>query len=109
SRRRGGDDSDSHQAGATKLIKSESTGAKARPNVAAVGRVEVPIVITDQPRARDPATAAQHFVIAEPGLRILFVWPRNKPRIGIKYCRSPLPDIANHLPATECAVARGQC
>src|ERR1700720_3508175 len=66
SRRRGGDDSDSHQAGATKLIKSERTGAKASPDVASVGRVEVPIIIVDQPRACHPATAAQHCVIAEP-------------------------------------------
>src|SRR6266700_635230 len=85
-RRRGGYDSDSHQAVGKKLFKSESTSAKTGPNVASIGRIEVAIVIADQPRARDPTAATQHSMIAEPGLRILLVRTGSKTRIRSKCC-----------------------
>src|ERR1700730_564102 len=68
SRRRGCDDSNSHQAVGTKLIKLNCAGAKARPDVTSIGRVEISVVIPNQPRACHPAAATQHFMIAVPRL-----------------------------------------
>ena len=83
-------------------------GAKACPHVPTVRRVEVTIRVSNQGRTRSPTTAAQNLVIAKPRLGILLVRPRDKPRIWAKRCARPLPGVADHLAASESAVARRQ-
>src|SRR5215467_7488879 len=83
-------------------------GAKARQHVAPVGRVEVPPGVAQEPSTCRPAAAAQHLVGSrEPGLRILLVRVSDEPGIGLEGARGPLPDVADHLPASVLGVAGG--
>ena len=59
-------------AGVTmQIFMAQRAGAEAGPDVAAVGRVEVAPGVAEQARARRPAAAAQHLVVAEPRLGVL--------------------------------------
>src|SRR5262249_61946174 len=80
--------------------------AESRQDVAAIWLIEVPPGIANQARASSPATAPKHLVIAKPRHRIFLVGIYHESRIRLEIVRRPLPDVANHLPASEHAVAR---
>src|SRR5437660_11527999 len=80
-----------------------------RENVAPLLGEIIPPRIADQAGPRSPAAATQHFSLAaEPRLGIFFVRIHYEAGIWQEVRRGPFPDIADHLPATEHAVARGQ-
>src|SRR5882762_338362 len=84
-------------------------GAEAGKNIAALLSEIIPPSVADEARARGPATAAQNLAPgAKPRLGIFFVRIDGETRVGKKISCSPLPDISNHLAATEDAVAGGQ-
>ena len=58
-------------------------------------------------RTSGPTAATEHLVIPKPGLGIFLVRAGDKPRIRTEVARRPFPYIADHLPASEGAVAVG--
>ena len=72
---------------------------------AAVGGVKIAPGIAQKARAGGKTATAQHLVVIEPGLRVLFIGSGSKARIWTKAGCGPLPDISDHLPATEHAFA----
>src|SRR5262249_14257231 len=83
----------------------KGAGPESRKDVIAIRSEEIPVARPGNPCARRPASAAQHFSFPKPWLRIILVgvgcksWERGE--VGGR----PFPDITDHLPAAECAVA----
>src|SRR5579862_1244864 len=86
----------------------EGASPEASPHVAPVRWIEVPPGVANQERAGGPAPAAEHLVRAKPGLGILAVGIDHESGKGTKVIDCPFPEIAQHLAATEEAVAVGQ-
>src|SRR5579863_681191 len=70
--------------------------------------VEIAIGVPNQPGARDPAAAAQHFVVAEPRRGVFLIGPGSEPGVRPEVRRRPLPYVPDHLTAPERAVTRRQ-
>ena len=87
------------------LLILQRTRAETRPHVATVRRVEISIAVMNEARTSHPTTAAKHLVIPKPGLGIFFVWTSDKAGIWLEVTRSPFPYVADHLPASERAIA----
>src|SRR6516165_2814684 len=83
------------------------TSPKAAKYVIAIRRKEIPVRGAGESPAGCPTPAAQYLAFAEPGLRIVLVRIRSKSRKRHEVRRRPFPDIADHLPAAEGAVALG--
>src|SRR5207248_10439732 len=88
--------------------RSLSTGTQAGPDIAPVRSIEIPPGVAQKPGLRGPAAAAQDLVGPEPRLGIFFVRIGDKTGIRQKIVGRPFPDIADHLPAAEGTVSRGQ-
>src|SRR5436190_1855123 len=86
---------------------SQGTGAEAGEDVVAIRREEIAVRGPRNARTRGPAAAAQYLARAEPGLRVVRVRIGGKPGERQKVRRRPFPDVADHLPAAEGAVALG--
>src|ERR1051326_1873996 len=84
---------------------SESAGTEAGKYVVAIGRKEIPIGRPRNPCAARPGAAAQYLSRAEPRLRIILIRIGDKAGKRRKVGGRPFPDIADHLPAAERAVA----
>src|ERR1700730_1920800 len=82
--------------------------AKARPHIATIGRVEISIRASNHSGTSSPAAASQHLVITEPRRGIFLVRARLESRVSDETGVRPLPDVADHLAASERAVARGK-
>src|SRR5207249_8211684 len=89
-------------------LASERHGAEPGEDVTPVAHVEVSPRAADDSRAGRPASAAQHLLLAEVRLRILLVRVALEAGVRLKRVRDPLPDVADHLPAADGAVALGQ-
>src|SRR5262249_15251697 len=55
--------------------------------------------------ARRPAAALEDLLRAEIRLGVFLVRVANEPRIGLERIGDPLPDVSDHLPAAEGAIA----
>jgi hypothetical protein len=75
----------------------QCAGAESSDDVVALRGEEVPVAGTRNPRTGGEASSAQHLASIEPGLRVIFV------RVGGEAW------IADHLPASEGAVAGAVC
>src|SRR5690242_20419525 len=89
-------------------LRVEGAGAQPREDVAPLPHVEVAPGPADQPRARRPAAAPEHLLGAEVRLRILLVRIADETGIRRERVRHPFPDVADHLPAADRAVAGGK-
>src|SRR5262249_11872825 len=87
---------------------SEGARAEPGPDVAAVRRVVVPPRVAEQAGGGDPTAPAQDLVRPEPGLRVDGVNVRREPGVREEVVGRPLPDVDDHLPAPERAVAGGE-
>src|SRR6516162_6998045 len=87
--------------------RSQRAGTKSGDDVVALGREEVAVTRTRDPRTGGEASPAQYLARIEPRLRIIFVWVRGEAGERHKIRRRPFPHIADHLPASEGAVACG--
>src|SRR5215471_16167172 len=83
-------------------------GSESGEDVAALAHVEVSPGVADEEGARGPATALQHLLRAEIGLRVLLVRVADEARIRLEGVDDPFPDVPDHLPAAEGAIARGK-
>src|SRR5215469_5025264 len=83
------------------------TSPEAAKYVIAIRRKEIPVRGAGESSAGCPTPAAQYLAFAKPWLRIVFVRIQSKSRKRHEVRRRPFPDIADHLPAAEGAVARG--
>src|SRR3990172_4014608 len=92
-------------AGSRAAPGSGRAGAKAGEDIVPVRRVEIAEGIEEQTTAGGPAASPQHFLLAERGGRVLRVGVELESRVGLKGVGGPFPDIAEHLPAAEGAVA----
>src|SRR5712691_4030508 len=86
---------------------SQRAGAEAGDDVVAVRREEVAVARARDPRAGGEASPAQHLARIEPGLRIVFVRVRGEAGKRHEIRGRPFPQVADHLPAAEGAVAWG--
>src|SRR5215467_8712469 len=83
--------------------------SKPRENVTPLFGEIVPPGIADQAGPRGPTAAAQHLALAaKPRFGIFFIRIRDETGVRQEVRRRPFPDIADHLPAPERAVARRQ-
>src|SRR5262245_54597486 len=73
-----------------------------------MGLVEVPPGVAQQPAWCCPGAAAQRLVSSKPGLRVFLVRIGNETGKGHEIVGRPLPNVADHLPAAEWAVAGGK-
>ena len=89
------------------FLALKRTRAETRPYVPTIGCVEISITVMNEARTSDPTTAAQDFVISEPGLGIFFIWPGDKAGVWLEVASGPFPYVADHLPTSERAVAGG--
>src|SRR5262245_63638491 len=87
--------------------RSQRAGTKARDHVVALGREEVAVAGTRDPRTGGETSPAQHLARVEPRLRIILVWVRGEAGERHEIRGRPFPHIADHLPASEGAVAGG--
>src|SRR5262249_43378701 len=85
--------------------RSQRAGTKSRDHVVALGREEVAVARTREPCTGGETSPAQHLARVEPRLRIILVWIRGEARERHEIRGRPFPDIADHLPASEGAVA----
>src|SRR5262249_24291265 len=60
-----------------------------------------------EPRTGGETSPAQHLARVEPRLRIILVWVRGEAGERYEIRGRPFPHIADHLPASEGAVAGG--
>src|SRR5262245_17537394 len=86
--------------------RSQRAGTKCGDDVVALGREEVAVSRTLEPCPGGETSPAQHLARAEPRLRIILVWIRGEAGERHKIRGRPFPHIADHLPASEGAVAR---
>src|SRR5262249_27090144 len=86
-------------------IALSGTGPEAGEDVTPVRRVEIAPAVGDEPQRRRKAPSPQDLVSAEPGLGVFVVGIADEPRVGSEGARGPLPDVADHLPATAGAVS----
>ena len=84
---------------------SKRAGTEARPNISPVRHVEIAVSIGYETRTGGPTTTSQNFVIAKPGLGVFFIRTSDKARIRHEVTRRPLPNIPDHLAATESTIA----
>src|SRR5262249_13662091 len=87
--------------------RSQRAGTKSRDDVVALGREEVAVARTREPCTGGETSPAQHLARVEPRLRIILVWIRGEARERHEIRGRPFPHIADHLPASEGAVAGG--
>src|SRR5215813_12706741 len=87
--------------------RSQRAGTKSGDDVVAFGREEVAVERTRDACTRGEASPAQHLARVEPRLRIILVWVRGEAGERHEIRRRPFPHIADHLPASEGAVACG--
>src|SRR4030042_5874125 len=92
-------------AGSRSAPGSGRAGAEAGEDVVAVGRVEIAEGVAEQAGPRGPAASPQHFLLAERGGRGLRVGVELQSRVGLQGVGGPFPNVAEHLPAAEGAVA----
>src|ERR1700694_3437600 len=78
---------------------------EAGEEVAALAHEEVAPGVADEACARRPGAAFEDLLVAEIRLRIFLICIANEAGIRPEGIRHPFPDIADHLPATERAVA----
>src|SRR6266545_2767646 len=92
----------------TRRSSSSRRRSEAREDVSAMVLVEVPPGAADEARAGRPASALEHLLLAEVGLRILLVGVTDEAGVRPEGVLHPLPDVSDHLPAADATVARGQ-
>src|SRR5215469_1481964 len=83
------------------------TSPEAAKYVIAIRRKEIPVRGAGESSAGCPTPAAQYLAFAKPWLRIVFIRIGSKSRKRHEVRRRPFPNIADHLPAAEGAVAPG--
>src|SRR5215472_376229 len=83
----------------------EPAGAEACPHIAGVWSIEVSPGVAKQPRLGCPGTTAQHLVRTKPGLGVFAIGIHLEAWIGFEIVSYPFPHVADHLTATERAVA----
>ena len=86
-------------------VSLNCTGPKSRQYIPPIRCIEVTPRIPEEARTGRPAAAAQDFTGFKPRFRILFVGVNFKAGIGSEGGAGPLPDVTNHLPAPEGAIA----
>src|SRR5262249_41543541 len=87
--------------------RSQRAGTKSRGDVVALGPDEVAVARTREPCTGGETSPAQHLARVEPRLRIILVWIRGEAGERHEIRGRPFPHIADHLPASEGAVAGG--
>src|SRR5262245_61710546 len=87
--------------------RSQRAGTKSGDDVVALGREEVAVARPREPRTGGETSPAQHLARVEPRLRIILVWVRGEAGERHEIRGRPFPRIADHLPASEGAVACG--
>src|SRR5712671_977895 len=85
----------------------DRAGAEAREYIVALGSIEVAPGVSHQAPRGGETSASQHFLRAEPWLRVFLIGVHHKTRIGPECTCGPLPHIAHHLPASARGVAVG--
>src|SRR2546425_2059298 len=83
-------------------------GPEAGEDVAPLPLEEIAPRAPDQARARRPASALEHVLLAEMRLGILLVRVAHEPGIRLERVGHPLPHVADHLPAADRTVAGRQ-
>src|SRR5206468_7393358 len=89
--------------------RSFRAGAKPGPDVTAVRLIKIAPRVPDEPGPCGPAAAAQHFVGVEPGFGVFLVGIHHETGIRPEAGAGPFPDVSDHLPAAETAIASGKC
>src|SRR5262249_40630919 len=87
--------------------RSQRAGTKSGDDVVALGREEVAVARPREPCTGGETSSAQHLARVEPRLRIILVWIRGEAGERHEIRGRPFPHIADHLPASEGAVAGG--
>src|SRR6266536_5353867 len=82
-------------------------GAKPGPDITAVRLIKIAPRVPDEPGPCGPAAATQHFVGVEPGFGVFLVGIHHETRIRPEGRAGPFPDVSDHLPAAETALAFG--
>src|SRR6476620_8210248 len=83
----------------------KGAGPEPGKDVVPIGRKEIPIPGPGNACARRPAPTAQYLSSSKPRLRIVFIGVGAKSGKRREVGGRPLPNISDHLPATECTVA----